>query len=86
MIVVIILVWVALRFCCGVRDAVSADFSSLMGRIDNLRDFQERTDRSVREEIARSRSEAQTQAQQERTEITGSFKLFEIPCRTACRT
>jgi len=55
----------------------SAGFSLLAGRIDSLRDFQERTDRSVRDEIARSRAESQTQAQQERAEITRSFKLFE---------
>jgi len=77
MIVVIILVLGGFALLLWRTGRRSADFSSLMGRIDNLRDFQERTDRSVREEIARSRSEAQTQAQQERTEITGSFKLFE---------
>jgi len=55
----------------------SAGFSLLAGRIDSLRDFQERTDRSVRDEIARSRAESHTQAQQERAEITRSFKLFE---------
>ncbi|MDD5344618.1 MAG: hypothetical protein PHW12_09385, partial [Smithella sp.] len=37
----------------------SLDFASLVSRLDNLRDFQERTDRSVREEIARSRAEVQ---------------------------
>jgi len=77
MIVVIILVLGGFALLLWRTGRRSADFSLLMGRIDNLRDFQERTDRSVREEIARSRSEAQTQAQQERTEITGSFKLFE---------
>jgi DNA recombination protein RmuC len=55
----------------------SADFANLAGKLDNLRDFQERTDRSVREEIARSRTETQTQAQQERTELAQSFKSFE---------
>jgi len=77
MIVVIILVLGGFALLLWRTGRRFADFSLLMGRIDNLRDFQERTDRSVREEIARSRSEAQTQAQQERTEITGSFKLFE---------
>jgi DNA recombination protein RmuC len=48
-----------------------------VSRLDNLRDFQERTDRSVREEIARSRAEVQVQAQQERTELAQSFKSFE---------
>jgi DNA recombination protein RmuC len=55
----------------------SADFVNLAGKLDNLRDFQERTDRSVREEIARSRTETQTQAQQERSELAQSFKSFE---------
>lgn len=77
MIVVIILVLGGFALLLWRTGRRSADFSLLMGRIDNLRDFQERTDRSVREEIARSRAEARTQAQQERTEITGSFKLFE---------
>jgi DNA recombination protein RmuC len=53
------------------------DISPLANKIDNLRDFQERTDRSVRDEIARSRTETQTQAQQERTELAQSFKSFE---------
>jgi len=77
MIVVIILVLGGFALLLWRTGRRFADFSLLMGRIDNLRDFQERTDRSVREEIARSRAEARTQAQQERTEITGSFKLFE---------
>ncbi|MEN6433780.1 MAG: DNA recombination protein RmuC [Smithella sp.] len=55
----------------------SLDFANLVSRLDNLRDFQERTDRSVREEIARSRAEVQVQAQQERTELAQSFKSFE---------
>lgn len=55
----------------------SVDFANLISRLENLRDFQERTDRSVREEIARSRVETQTQAQQERTELARSFKSFE---------
>ena len=57
------------------RDSV--DIAPLMNKMDTLRDFQERTDRSVRDEIARSRTETQTQAQQERTELAQSFKSFE---------
>ncbi|MCX5848811.1 MAG: DNA recombination protein RmuC [Deltaproteobacteria bacterium] len=53
------------------------DYANLVNKLDNLRDFQERTDRSVREEIARSRAETQIQAQQERTELAQSFKSFE---------
>ena len=55
----------------------SVDIAPLMNKMDTLRDFQERTDRSVRDEIARSRTETQTQAQQERTELAQSFKSFE---------
>ncbi len=55
----------------------SVDYTNLLNRLDNLRDFQERTDRLVREEFARSRVETQTQAQQERTELARSFKSFE---------
>lgn len=73
--IVLVLAGFALLFW---RMGRSSDgFSLLAGRIDNLRDIQERTDRSVRDEIARSRTESQTQAQQERTEIIRSFKLFE---------
>ena len=53
------------------------DISPLMSKIDNLSDSQERTDRSLRDEIARLRTEAQIQSQQERTEIAQSFKSFE---------
>ena len=53
------------------------DIEPLANKIDNLRDFQERTDRSIRDEIARSRTETLTQSQQERTELAQSFKSFE---------
>ena len=55
----------------------SSDIAPLMNKMDTLRDFQERTDRSIRDEIARSRTETQTQSQQERTELAQSFKSFE---------
>lgn len=60
----------------------SADITPLTHKIDNLRDFQESMDRSMRDEIARSRTEQQTQAQKERTEIIQSFKLFEDSVQT----
>ena len=53
------------------------DIEPLANKLDNLRDFQERTDRSVRDEIGRSRTETLTQSQQERTELAQSFKSFE---------
>ncbi len=49
----------------------------LAQKLDHLRDLQERTDRSVRDEIARLRTETQTGAQQERTELALSLKSFE---------
>ena len=54
----------------------SVDFADLVSKLDNLRDFQERTDRSVRDEFAKFRVEMQTQAHQERTELAGSLKSF----------
>lgn len=48
----------------------------LAGRLDALLDAQERTDRSLRDEIVRSRAERQSQSQQERTELAGSLASF----------
>ena len=48
----------------------------LAARLDALRDAQERTDRSLRDEIARSRAEAQSNAQQERAELAASLSSF----------
>ncbi len=56
------------------RSAVN--FSPLEARLDALRESQERTDRVVREEIARSRAEVQSYSQQERTELAGSLQAF----------
>ena len=77
--IIIIIVLMIAGFALLYRRASSGslDFANLVSRLDNLRDFQERTDRSVREEIARSRAEVQVQAQQERTELAQSFKSFE---------
>jgi len=78
LIIIIIVLMIAgfiLLYWRSGRDSV--DIAPLMNKMDTLRDFQERTDRSVRDEIARSRTETQTQAQQERTELAQSFKSFE---------
>ena len=56
------------------RDFV--DLTPLINKLDMLQNFQERIDRSVRDEIAMFRAEMQTQAQQERTELAGSLKSF----------
>ena len=52
------------------------DLSPLSARLDALQNLQERTDRSVRDEIAQFRAEVQTQAHQEREELAGSLKSF----------
>ncbi|HON60121.1 MAG TPA: DNA recombination protein RmuC, partial [Smithella sp.] len=53
-----------------------AGFANVSGQVDHLRDLQERTDRAVREEIARLREEVQTQAYRERTELGEHLKSF----------
>ena len=55
----------------------TAGLSVLEGKLGALNDAQERTDRSVRDEIARLRSESQDLARLERTERVQSFKVFE---------
>ncbi|MEE9911369.1 MAG: DNA recombination protein RmuC [Deltaproteobacteria bacterium] len=54
----------------------SVDLTPLAAKLDSLQDAQERTDRSIRDEIARSRTETQLSAQQERTELAGALKSF----------
>jgi DNA recombination protein RmuC len=79
-IVLMIAGFIILLYWRSGRDSV--DIAPLMNKMDTLCDFQERTDRSVRDEIARSRTETQTQAQQERTELAQSFKSFESSMQT----
>lgn len=55
---------------------VFAGFSDVSGQMDHLRDLQERTDRAVRDEIARMREEVQNQAYRERTELGENLKSF----------
>ncbi|MGB5217636.1 MAG: DNA recombination protein RmuC [Smithella sp.] len=74
MIVILLAGFILLYWRAG-RDSVAS--SGLGHKLDNLRDLQERTDRSVRDEIARLRAETQTGAQQERTELALSLKSFE---------
>jgi DNA recombination protein RmuC len=54
----------------------SIDLGPLAERLAALKDAQERTDRSMRDEIARSRTETQSSSQQERTELAGALKSF----------
>ena len=73
-ILVFLLIIIVLQFVQLRRNAV--DLTPLAARLDALIDAQERTDRSVRDEIARSRAEAQLSSQQERTELTRSLTSF----------
>ncbi|PKN89312.1 MAG: DNA recombination protein RmuC [Deltaproteobacteria bacterium HGW-Deltaproteobacteria-1] len=68
LIIVVLLLWQLKRS--------SIDWTPLSGKLEALQDAQERTDRSMRDEIARSRTETQSQSQQERTELAGSLKSF----------
>jgi DNA recombination protein RmuC len=74
-IIVLLLAGFFILFWRSGRNVV--DIAPLMNKIDNLNDSLERTDRSMRDEIARSRTEAQAQAQQERTELSQLMKSFE---------
>jgi DNA recombination protein RmuC len=56
------------------HDAV--DFAPLINKLDTLQNFQERTDRSIRDEISKFREEMKTGAHQERAELTVSLKSF----------
>ena len=69
--VLALLIWLTLRG----RGSVG-DLAPLSGKIDALLGQQERTDRSVREEIAQFRAEMKTGAHQERAELTVSLKSF----------
>ncbi|PKN52940.1 MAG: DNA recombination protein RmuC [Deltaproteobacteria bacterium HGW-Deltaproteobacteria-13] len=73
-IVIIVLIGFVLLYWRAGRNGV--DLTPLMNKMDTLRDSQERTDRSVRDEIARSRAETQTSSQQERTELAAALKSF----------
>jgi DNA recombination protein RmuC len=65
---------IALQLWQSRRSAV--DLSPLASKLDVLQNLQERTDRSVRDEIAKFRVEIQVQAHQERAELSGSLKSF----------
>ena len=73
-ILIFLLIVLALQFWIVKRSDVN--LTPLAGKLDSLQSSQERTDRSIRDEIAKFRAEMQTQAQQERAELTGSLKSF----------
>ena len=71
LIAIVLLIWLVLR-----GRGSAADLTPLYGKIDALHGQQERTDRSVRDEIAQFRAEMKTGAHQERAELTVSLKSF----------
>jgi len=73
-ILVILVIVVGLQLVLLRRKAV--DLTPLNVRLDAVKDAQERTDRSLRDEIARSRAETYEQAKQERTELSQTLKAF----------
>jgi len=54
----------------------AVDLSPLLGKLEALQNLQERTDRSMRDEIAKFRAEMQTGAHQERAELAQALKSF----------
>jgi DNA recombination protein RmuC len=69
-----VLIVLALQFWPSKRGPVN--LTPLAGKLDSLQSSQERTDRSVREEIAQFRAEMKIGAHQERAELTVSLKSF----------
>jgi len=75
-ILICLLIIIVLQFWPSRRSSGSIDLKPLERQLDALQSSQERTDRSVRDEIAKFRAEAQTQAHQQREELAGSLKGF----------
>jgi DNA recombination protein RmuC len=73
-ILICLLIIIVLQFLWSRRGPVN--LAPLEGKLDSLQGQQERTDRSVREEIAQFRAEMKTGASQERAELTVSLKSF----------
>jgi len=69
-----LLIIIALQFWRYKRGDVN--LTLLTNKLDSLQSSQERTDRSVRDEIANFRAEMKTGAHQERAELTVSLKSF----------
>jgi DNA recombination protein RmuC len=58
------------------RRSTAIDLSPVVTRLETLEKFQERTERSVKEEISRNRQESAEQARGLREEVQGSLKDF----------
>jgi DNA recombination protein RmuC len=82
MIILVILMIAGFAFLSRRVGSVTKDIRPLADRMDSLRDFQERTDRSVRDEGARLREEVQAQAYRERTELCENLKSFSADMQT----
>jgi DNA recombination protein RmuC len=77
--VILIVIIIVLLIGCVLlywRAGRNFDITPLINKMDNLLSFQERTDRLVRDEMARSRTETQMSSQQERTELAAALKSF----------
>ena len=68
LLVIVLLIWQLKRG--------SSIFSPLDGKLDVLKTLQERTENSVRDEIAKLRAEFQNQSREQREELAGSLKGF----------
>ena len=73
-ILICLLIIIVLQLWPSKRGPVN--LTPLEGKLDSLQSSQERTDRSVREEIAQFRAEMKIGAHQERAELTVSLKSF----------
>lgn len=74
--VILLLVLIVLLSLFWLAKRDPANLTPLTGKLDSLQSSQERTDRSVREEIAQFRAEMKVGAHQERSELTASLKSF----------
>lgn len=74
LILILLIAAVTLLFIL-LKKAVQSD-PSLLARLDAIEKAQERTERAVREEVARSREEQMTSDREQRRELTEAFKTF----------
>ena len=73
-ILIFLLIILALQIWQAKHGSVPISLKPFEKQLDALQSSQERTDRSVRDEIAKFRAEAQMQAHQQREELAGSLK------------
>jgi DNA recombination protein RmuC len=73
-ILIFLLIILALQIWQAKHGSVPISLKPFEKQLDSLQSSQERTDRSVRDEITKFRAEAQMQAHQQREELAGSLK------------